>query len=176
MSVLDQASANTIATFTRYTQQFPHLSALFVKALELLSVLQQNFDWLDGVLSRLIQEETKTKSIVEELSALTLWYELCLEGYDHIEAEILRRKEQLAIQQKLIDDFTERLDATWREEEKSRLQFFDRYGRYLPDTLCPELNYKTVRHQITPRYAVGGLAHLSGDRASSMASQSQSQS
>mmetsp|Transcript_2039 Transcript_2039/g.2935 ORF Transcript_2039/g.2935 Transcript_2039/m.2935 type:complete len:519 (-) Transcript_2039:368-1924(-) len=83
--------------------------------------------------------ENKTIELFTEIRDLTRWYEYFPIAYDNLLVEIDRRHRAQKTFQERIQQMTRELEATYEEEQHSRMQFYENFGQFLPATLCPQL-------------------------------------
>jgi len=69
-------------------------------------------------------------------------------SYEELLKEIIRRRNESRRQQELVEKFQMELNMSFQAEEYKRNQFYDFYGKYLPQTLCPQIYDKPSRFQI----------------------------
>ncbi|CAG8702739.1 8235_t:CDS:2, partial [Racocetra persica] len=86
--------------------------------------------------------------LLDELLNLNMWYEEFSRAYDHMIVEIDRRHKVKEQHEKLIEDYSIKLEGLYLEETQQRELFFQNHGRYLPSDLCPPIQEPPIRYEI----------------------------
>ncbi|CAG8667499.1 7889_t:CDS:10, partial [Dentiscutata heterogama] len=77
--------------------------------------------------------------LLDELLNLNMVYEEFSRAYDHMIIEIDRRHRIKEQHEKLLEDYSNKLEALYLDESRQRDLFFQNHGRYLPIDLCPPI-------------------------------------
>ncbi|CAG8770288.1 7131_t:CDS:10, partial [Dentiscutata erythropus] len=77
--------------------------------------------------------------LLDELLNLNMVYEEFSRAYDHMIIEIDRRHRIKEQHEKLLEDYSNKLEALYLEESRQRDLFFQNHGRYIPMDLCPPI-------------------------------------
>ncbi|KAL9650735.1 hypothetical protein ABK040_001789 [Willaertia magna] len=142
--------------------EFYRLSITCYKQLEQLSpTIPQKVVELDELQTTFHQHKMDSLSTFEEIRELTVWYTFFVTSYDKMLLEIDRRRKVIKQTQEIIDEFRQKIDQIYIEEEQKRQQFFKDYGEYLPGSLCPSILESTVKFQIVPEKWTSNLPELS---------------
>ncbi|CAG8656175.1 350_t:CDS:10, partial [Cetraspora pellucida] len=86
--------------------------------------------------------------LLDELLNLNMWYEEFARAYDHMIVEIDRRHKVREQHEKLVEDYSNKLEGLYLEETQQREVFFQNHGRYLPVDLCPPIQELPIRYEI----------------------------
>ncbi|CAG8695848.1 30024_t:CDS:10, partial [Gigaspora margarita] len=98
--------------------------------------------------SNTIKELEVIDRFLDELLNLNMLYEEFSRAYDYMIIEIDRRYKVKEQHEKLIEDYSNKLEGLYFEESKQRDLFLQNYGRYLPEDLCPPIREPPIRYEI----------------------------
>eukprot|EP00005_Dracoamoeba_jomungandri_P007862 CAMPEP_0174263968 /NCGR_PEP_ID=MMETSP0439-20130205/20796_1 /TAXON_ID=0 /ORGANISM="Stereomyxa ramosa, Strain Chinc5" /LENGTH=429 /DNA_ID=CAMNT_0015349621 /DNA_START=355 /DNA_END=1644 /DNA_ORIENTATION=- len=87
-------------------------------------------------------------SLFEELSNLATWYDLFNTAYEELLIEIRRRHLEEKRHAKIVQMYQHELDLLFTMEAQKRDNFYEFYGRYLPQSLCPAIMENPVKYDI----------------------------
>lgn len=182
-SFLDRADSELTALVTRMFETLQRIQAIttdvdnrtqrygvaFKNSVKLLTALEtfgleaKNRLMELGNLETSFEERKEgAKFVFEELSNLVTWYDLFYTAYIELLFEIDRRHKEQKRQQELLESYQRELDALWKGETEKRDTFFEFYGRYLPQSLCPVIMEPAAQHRIIPDRIPSELPLLHG--------------
>ncbi|KAF9932722.1 autophagy protein 17 [Mortierella alpina] len=96
-----------------------------------------------------IEEEfDATEKVIEEINSLAIWYEEFHNSYGALTLEVVRRHQVHQTQQRLIQDFVEKMEATYSDEMHHRAVFSEKHGKFLPMDLCPTFADPPLQHEV----------------------------
>ncbi|RIB04284.1 autophagy-related protein 17 [Gigaspora rosea] len=131
-----------------YHASYDEASKLFSE----LDNFGSSFENFSNTIKELEVDFEKSSVIVDrfldELLNLNMWYEEFSRAYDYMIIEIDRRYKVKEQHEKLIEDYSNKLEGLYLEESKQRDLFLQNYGRYLPADLCPPIQEFPIRYEI----------------------------
>jgi chromosome segregation ATPase len=142
-------------TFQRATQVFEQLEKF---GLDVQEVVQQ----IDEHERAFEERRSEAAFLFEELANLTTWYELFGTAYEELLVEVERRHSEHKRIQEIVHAYQKELGLWYQGETQKRDNFFEFYGRYLPQSLCPAVMETVPRYEIYPLHFNTSLPVLGG--------------
>jgi adenosyl cobinamide kinase/adenosyl cobinamide phosphate guanylyltransferase len=112
--------------------------------------LQTKLHDLNVFSSRFHERQKVAETVLIELRNLAAWYNQFLVATCEMETEIIRRHRKMREYQGVIEECTARLARVADEEIEARKTFEHQFGRYLPPSLCPQLQELVPRCRVCP--------------------------
>jgi hypothetical protein len=145
----------------KYATTFQHVSRVFSRlekfGIEVHKVVNQVEEQ-----ERVFEEKRGEVSFLfEELTNLTAWYELFATAYEELLVEIERRHSEHKRIEEMVLAYQKELNLWFEVETQKRDNFYDFYGRYLPQSLCPAIMENIPRYEIYPLHFNTALPVLS---------------
>ncbi|KAF9156894.1 autophagy protein 17 [Actinomortierella ambigua] len=122
--------------FSKTMEGLEPLMTQLVEALKVAEGLEAEFD--------------AAETIIAEINSLAIWYEEFHNSYGAMTLEIVRRNHIHREQKKMVADFIEKMNATYKEELTQRAKFAEQHGRFLPVDLCPPFADQPVQYEVIP--------------------------
>jgi hypothetical protein len=88
--------------------------------------------------------------LFNDLKALASFYQMFAVSYQEMLFEIARRRAELKRQQEIVNKYQRELDSLYQREQRSRENFHQFWGQYLPSSICPALFEPPPRYRIYP--------------------------
>lgn len=146
-------------TFQRATQVFAQFEQFGVDVQEVVHQIDEH--------ERAFEERRgEAAFLFEELANLTTWYELFGTAYEELLVEVERRHNEHKRMQEIVLAYQKELNVWYQVETQKRENFFEFYGRYLPQSLCPSVMENAPRYEIYPLHFTTALPLLGGRRRS----------
>ncbi|CAI5735155.1 unnamed protein product [Hyaloperonospora brassicae] len=101
--------------------------------------LLQHFTTINDVYPHYEVIFAEAQLLFDELRSLRDFYRQFLASYQSVNAELLRRKQYESRVSQLIEDTTTKLAALAQHEDAMRNLFREEHARFLPSTLCPQI-------------------------------------
>ncbi|KAL1920480.1 uncharacterized protein VTP21DRAFT_857 [Calcarisporiella thermophila] len=103
-----------------------------------LKIIQANF----------LERQQIVERYIEEMWNLAGWYEEFALSYEHLLLEIQRRHIIRQQHQKMVEDYSKRLQELYLGEIQQQKNFLESHGRYLPMDLCPAIMEPPAKYDI----------------------------
>ncbi|KAG0018720.1 autophagy protein 17 [Entomortierella chlamydospora] len=127
------AYQEAIAFFKKIEALEPELAQL-VEVFKLSETLEEDFD--------------ATEKLTSEINSLAIWYEEFHNSYGALTVEIVRRHKAHEARQRLVNEFIDRMEASYEDEMHNRAVFSERHGKFLPVDLCPAFADAPVQYEV----------------------------
>jgi len=147
----------------KYTAAFKHANTTFKALISFGADVRQTIQHLDELEANFEERRTTVSFLFEELGNLAMWYDLFNTSYDELLVEIDRRHAEHKRMEDIMQAYQKDLDLWWEVENQKRENFYQYYGRYLPQSLCPSIMERAVRLEIFPAQIATNLPSLTHD-------------
>ncbi|KAF9354120.1 autophagy protein 17 [Mortierella sp. AD094] len=127
------AYQEAIVFFKKIEALEPELAQL-VEVFKLSEALEEDFD--------------ATEKLTSEINSLAIWYEEFHNSYGALTVEIVRRHKAHEARQRLVNEFMDRMEASYDDEMHNRAVFSERHGKFLPVDLCPAFADPPVQYEV----------------------------
>ncbi|KAF9173848.1 autophagy protein 17 [Mortierella sp. AD010] len=127
------AYQEAVAFFKKIEALEPELAQL-VEVFKLSETLEEDFD--------------ATEKLTSEINSLAIWYEEFHNSYGALTVEIVRRHKAHEARQRLVNEFIDRMEASYEDEMHNRAVFSERHGKFLPVDLCPAFADAPVQYEV----------------------------
>ncbi|KAF9097342.1 Structural maintenance of chromosomes protein 3 [Mortierella sp. GBA35] len=89
-----------------------------------------------------------TEKLIGEINSLAIWYEEFHNSYGALTVEIVRRHQVHQTQERLVEEFMQKMQASYADEMNQRAVFSERHGKFLPVDLCPTFADNPLQYEI----------------------------
>ncbi|KAJ5078647.1 autophagy-related protein [Anaeramoeba ignava] len=152
---LIQTKASKIENFKKTIINYEvDMNSAYIQSMNILSLIDK-FSAYSQVKLRVfaqVEEEfakyyQEAQDIIKELINLVTWYRLFLSAYEQLLREIVRRNQEFKRQLEIVNKCKEEFLLMYETEFRKRQYFYDFYGQYLPQQLCPSIyDFPTMFH------------------------------